>query len=183
MKLHPSEQHKPANLPPTDSTTFGGGCFWSLDEPFRCLRGVHEVVCGYAGALKDESGSDAIGRAEVVQVRFDPGVILYRDLLEVFFALHNPLASYRTTTTRWSSYRSIILYRNVAQKEVAEAILAKLEGETQSVSTELAPLSDFVPAEDRHQGYYRCDPSRPYCRAVIEPKLTRLRTLFQEKLK
>ncbi|MDH7502526.1 MAG: peptide-methionine (S)-S-oxide reductase MsrA [Verrucomicrobiota bacterium] len=160
--------------------TLGGGCFWCLEAVFEGLPGVKCVVSGYAGGHKanptyKEVCSGLTGHAEVVQIEFDPRTISYEELLDVFWAAHDPTTLNRQGQDVGTQYRSIILYHDERQRQVAtesiDAISKRIE---RRVTTELRPLTAFYPAEKYHQDYYRNNPSQSYCRIVIRPKLEKL---------
>lgn len=183
----------PSASPPATSrtATFGGGCFWCLDEVYRQLRGVQHVISGYAGGgtrnpSYREVCSGETGHAEVVQIEFDPGQISFRDLLEVFFTVHDPTTPDRQGADRGTQYRSIILYHDEEQRETAERVMAEL-GERgvwkDPIVTQLVPAGDFWRAEESHQEYYRRNPNQPYCQIVIAPKVAKLRRTHLERLR
>lgn len=151
------------------------------------LKGVESVASGFSGGklvnpTYREVSSGRTGHAEVVQVKFDPEVISYEELLKIFFAMHNA-SSIDPTDSRWSQYRSIILYHNDTQKQIAEKVKQEIAQLTErSLLTEIVPFVAFYKAEDYHQDYYRKDPSKSYCQNVIEPKLAELRKLLILKL-
>lgn len=177
--------------PRREVATLGGGCFWCLEAVFERLQGVERVVSGYAGGSVadpsyEEVCSGRTGHAEVVQVTFDPGVLPYRDLLEVFFSIHDPTTLNRQGPDVGTQYRSVILWHSPEQEAVAEALLKELEAQRafhDPIVTELAPFTAFYAAEDYHQGYYRQNPRAGYCRAVIAPKLAKFRERWQARLK
>jgi len=160
--------------------TFGGGCFWCLEAVFEKLPGVKSVVSGYAGGHKanptyKEVCSGLTGHAEVVQIEFDPGTISYEELLDVFWAAHDPTTLNRQGQDVGTQYRSIILYHDEQQRQAAaESIDAISKRIGRRVTTELKPLTTFYPAERYHQDYYRNNPAQAYCRIVIKPKLEKL---------
>jgi peptide-methionine (S)-S-oxide reductase len=164
-----------------ETAVFGGGCFWCLETIFGRLKGVSKVTSGYAGGQManptyEQVCSGRTGHAEVFHVEYDPAVIGYRDLLEVFFKAHDPTTLNRQGTDVGSQYRSIIFYADASQKAAAESVIAELGGVggfKQPVVTEVKPLETFYPAEDYHQDYYRRHPENAYCQAVIGPKLAR----------
>lgn len=174
-----------------ETATLGGGCFWCIEAVMKRLEGVGEVVSGYAGGhVADPSYEEvcggATGHAEVVRVRFDPGVISYRDLLEIFFTVHDPTTPNRQGADVGPQYRSIIFHHSEAQREEAEETIRDLEEEglwDDPVVTELEPLEEFYPAEEYHQDYFEKNPSQPYCRAVVAPKVAKLRKKHADKLK
>lgn len=175
----------------TETATLAGGCFWCLEAVFEQLRGVTKVESGYSGGHVRNPGYEAVctgttGHAEVVQVSFDPAVISYRDLLGVFFTLHDPTTLNRQGGDIGTQYRSAIFYHDDAQRRVAEAVKAELEAEhvfDDPIVTEIVPLDAFYAAEEYHREYYRRNPNQPYCRAVIAPKVAKLRSKYLEKLK
>jgi peptide-methionine (S)-S-oxide reductase len=171
--------------------TLGGGCFWCLEAPFELLEGVEQVTSGYAGGHVPEPSygqvsSGTTGHAEVVQVHFDPDVISFRELLEVFFSLHDPTTPDRQGADIGPQYRSIILYHSPEQEQTAQEVIDELESEDiwdAPIVTEVVPLAAFYPAEDYHQEYYRRNPERAYCRTVIAPKMEKLHRSFRSRLK
>ena len=171
--------------------TLGGGCFWCLEAVYDELRGVEDVVSGYAGgAVANPSyaqvGSGRTGHAEVVQVTFDPRQVSYQELLEVFFTIHDPTTPDRQGHDIGPQYRSIILYHSPEQRAVAEQTIAELAAAQlwdAPIVTELAPLTAFYPAEAYHQEYYRRNPEQAYCQAVVAPKVAKARKQFLDKLK
>ncbi|NIP80882.1 MAG: peptide-methionine (S)-S-oxide reductase MsrA [Gemmatimonadetes bacterium] len=174
----------------TETATLGGGCFWCLEAVFERLRGVASVTSGYAGGhVADPTYrqvcAGTTGHAEVVRVAFDPEVLGYRRLLDVFFGTHDPTTPDRQGADRGPQYRSIILYESDAQREVAESVIAELEAEgvfPDPIVTEVAPLEAFYRAEEYHQDYYRDNPGQGYCRVVIDPKIAKLRAGYADLL-
>lgn len=174
-----------------ETATFGGGCFWCVEAIYQDVRGVQQVVSGYAGGAVNnpsyrEVCTGATGHAEVTQITFDPDIIAYEDLLYIFWRTHDPTTLNRQGADTGTQYRSIILYHNEAQKAIAE----KSKQETAAsglwpnpIVTEIAPLTDFYPAEGYHHNYYRSNPMQPYCQVVIDPKVQKFRKAFQDKLK
>jgi peptide-methionine (S)-S-oxide reductase len=177
--------------PEQEVATLGGGCFWCLEAPFDQLEGVEQVTSGYAGGHVPEPSygqvsSGTTGHAEVVQVHFDPDVISFRDLLEVFFSLHDPTTPDRQGYDVGPQYRSIILCHSPEQEQTAREVIEELASEAiwdAPIVTEVVPLAAFYPAEDYHQEYYRRNPERAYCRMVIAPKMEKLRKSFRSRLK
>ena len=175
----------------TETITLGGGCFWCLDAVYRRLRGVTQIVSGYAGGHVPHPTYEAVceettGHAEVVQVTFDPQVISLRDILGVFFTTHDPTTLNRQGADVGSQYRSAIFYHTPEQKTAAEAAIADFtarEVYARPIVTEVAPLTAFYPAEDYHQGYYDQNAWQPYCQIVISPKVAKLRQHYMEMLK
>lgn len=170
--------------------TLGGGCFWCLEAVYQDVDGVDGVVSGYAGGDVPNPSyrqvcSGTTGHAEVVQVTFDPDVISYRDLLEIFFTIHNPTTKDREGADVGPQYRSIILYHDEEQRETAETVIDDLEKNgvfADPIVTEVEPLTTFYEAEAKHQNYYKSNPSLPYCQSVISPKVTKLRQKHADKL-
>ena len=163
--------------------TLAGGCFWCLEAAFERLRGVHGVTSGFAGGASEATtyrevcGGDT-GHAEVVHVRFDPAVISYDDLLAVFFTIHDPTTRDRQGADVGTQYRSAIFHHSEAQRAAAERTIAALAAEgvwSGPIVTEVVPFTRFIPAGPEHQAYYRRNPAQGYCRAVISPKLAKLR--------
>ena len=170
--------------------TLGGGCFWCLDAVFRELRGVRRVESGYAGGYVDDPDYDAVcsgrtGHAEVVRIAYDPTIIAYRELLDVFFTIHDPTTLHRQGPDVGSQYRSVILYHDEEQRRDAAETIASLEAEGRwddPIVTELVPATRFYPAEAEHQDYYRRNTAQPYCQVVVAPKVAKARRRFLEKL-
>lgn len=177
--------------PAHETVTLAGGCFWCLEAVFEQLEGVESVVSGYAGGKRpnptyEQVCSGATGHAEVVQVSYDPGKLMYRELLEIFFAFHDPTTPDRQGPDRGTQYRSAIFYHDAAQRAVAEEVIARLTREqvfADPIVTQVAPLTAFYPAEGYHQGYYRANPNQPYCRAMVAPKVAKLREKYLARLK
>jgi peptide-methionine (S)-S-oxide reductase len=170
--------------------TLGGGCFWCLDAAFRQLDGVEKVESGYAGGrVVDPSYRDVCtgttGHAEVVQVMFDPEVISFRDLLGVFFTIHDPTTKDRQGADVGPQYRSIVLYHSPEQRQIAEQVIDEL-GRAHvweaPIVTELAPMTAFYPAERYHQDYYANNPNQPYCQIVVAPKVAKVRKAYFDRL-
>ncbi|MFB6232504.1 MAG: peptide-methionine (S)-S-oxide reductase MsrA [Salinibacter sp.] len=177
-------------MPNQRKATLGGGCFWCLEAVYEEVGGVSDIVSGYAGGHVPNPSyrqvcNGTTGHAEVVQLTYDPSVIGYRDLLEIFFTIHNPTTKDREGADIGPQYRSIILYHDADQKQTAEALIDDLEAEgvfDDSIVTEVEPLDTFYRAEDKHQNYYERNSSLPYCQAVISPKVSKLREKHAERL-
>lgn len=175
----------------TGVATLAGGCFWCLEAVFERLRGVERVVSGYSGGRAgptsyEEVCGGATGHAEAVQVTFDPEEISYRELLEVFFAFHDPTTRDRQGADVGTQYRSAIFWHAPEQRDAAAALMAELAADgvfPAPIVTELAELREFLPAEAHHQGYFRRNPAQPYCAAVIAPKVAKLRRKLAGRLK
>lgn len=171
--------------------TLGGGCFWCLEAVFEEMAGVERVVSGYSGGHVNDPSyrqvcSGTTGHAEVVEVTFDPAVLPLDDLLRIFFTLHDPTTPNRQGADVGTQYRSIILWRDTAQRESAERIRKEI-GDAgiwdDPIVTELVPFERFWPAEESHQGYFARNPTQGYCRVVIAPKVAKARELFRDRLR
>ena len=171
--------------------TFGGGCFWCTEAVFEQLQGVESVVSGYTGGrvvnpTYEQVCAKTTGHAEVVQITFDPNVISYRELLEIFLATHDPTTLNRQGNDAGPQYRSAIYYHNDAQKTVAQAVIQEwttAQYFPDPIVTEVTPAPEFFKAEDYHQGYYRANPDQGYCQYVVNPKVAKARKAFAGKLK
>ena len=189
MKPNPIPVNNTSNAT-TSRATLAGGCFWCLDAAYRRLRGVKSVVSGYAGGHVANPSYEAVctgrtGHAEVVQVEFDPSVITYRELLEVFFGIHDPTTLNRQGNDIGTQYRSAIFPHDAEQEKTARDFIAELEAEhtfDAPIVTTIEPLGTFYPGEKYHQDYYDRNQNQPYCAAVISPKIAKLRKKFAEKL-
>ena len=178
-------------MPTPELATLGGGCFWCLEAVFEQLQGVHAVRSGYAGGSPPNPSYELVctgttGHAEVVQIAFDPAVIGYREILEIFFVTHDPTTRNRQGPDAGTQYRSVIFAHDAAQRATAEAVIAELTREgifDRPIVTEIVPLDAFYPAEAYHQEYYRRNTRQPYCQAVIAPKVAKLRTAYLDRLK
>ena len=174
-----------------ERATLAGGCFWCLEAVFLELTGVERVESGYAGGhlpnpTYEQVCTGATGHAEVVQVTFDPAVIPYRDLLRIFFTMHDPTTLNRQGADVGTQYRSAIFYHSPAQKADAEAAIAEVAASEVwpgRIVTQVVPLDVFYPAEEYHRDYYRQNPRQGYCQIVIAPKVAKLRKEFFEKLR
>ncbi|WP_041328376.1 peptide-methionine (S)-S-oxide reductase MsrA [Rubrobacter xylanophilus] len=174
-----------------ETATLGGGCFWCVEAVFDELRGVRRVEPGYSGGHVERPTYEQVctgltGHAEVVQVSFDPREISYRELLEVFFAVHDPTTKDRQGPDVGPQYRSVIFYHDEEQRRTAEEVISELEARgiwDGPIVTEVAPFTAFYPAEEYHRDYFRRNPDQPYCRVVIAPKVAKFRKEFLERLK
>lgn len=170
--------------------TLGGGCFWCTEAVFLNAKGVLGVQSGYAGGERPnptyrEICTGQTGHAEVVQITFDPGVISYRTVLEIFFATHDPTTLNRQGADIGTQYRSVIFYHTPEQQQVADEVITDLTAQQiwpSPIVTEVAPLPTFYPAEEYHADYYRRNPLQPYCQAVIAPKVAAFRKRFADYL-
>jgi peptide-methionine (S)-S-oxide reductase len=172
------------------TATLAGGCFWCLEAVYDELKGVHSVESGYAGGHVDNPTyrdvcSGNTGHAEVVQIRFDPGVISYRDLLNVFFTIHDPTTLNRQGGDVGTQYRSAIFYHDDEQKRIAEETIRDLNAQKlwdNPIVTEVTKFEKFYVAEDYHQEYFANNPYQPYCQVVVAPKVGKFRKHFLEML-
>jgi len=174
-----------------ETATLGGGCFWCLEAVFSDLKGVESARSGYMGGRQADPTYEAVcgggtGHAEVVQITFDPQVVSFREILEVFFVIHDPTTLNFQGSDVGTQYRSAIFYHSPGQKAVAEQVIAHLDGAglwNGPIVTEVTPASTFYVAEDYHRDYFERNPYQPYCRAVVAPKVAKFRKYFLEKLK
>lgn len=171
--------------------TLAGGCFWCLEAVYEQLRGVEKVESGYAGGhvpnpTYRQVTTGKTGHAEVVQLTYDPAVVSFRELLEVFFTIHDPTTLNRQGADVGPQYRSAIFYHDEAQRQVAEEVIREMEAAAiwdNPIVTEVSPLEAFYRAEDYHQEYYRNNPYQPYCQVVIAPKVSKFRQKYLANLK
>ena len=188
MEQPPHRQVETSNL---QVATLGGGCFWCTEAAFDELKGVLKVDSGYSGGqVKNPSYSEVCsgdtGHAEVVQVTFDPNAISFKEILQIFFTIHDPTTLNRQGADEGTQYRSVILYHNPEQKSVAEETIKELEAAKlwrNRIVTQVAPFEEFFKAEDYHQEYFRRNSRAPYCQAIIAPKIIKLREHYRAKLK
>ncbi len=174
-----------------EKATFGNGCFWCTEAIFERVKGVLSVVSGYSGGSVKNPGykevcSGITGHAEVVQITFDPSVLTYIELLEIFFKTHDPTTLNRQGADVGTQYRSVIFYHNKIQRETAEEIILELNKEkiwSNPIVTEITEFSIFYPGEDYHQEYFENNSNQGYCRMVIQPKVDKFSKVFKEKLK
>ncbi len=171
--------------------TLAGGCFWCLEAVFDELKGVEDVQSGYAGGTVRKPTYEQVctgrtGHAEVVQITYDPSVISYHDLLEIFFVIHDPTTLNRQGPDSGTQYRSAIFYHSPEQKAEAEKMIAELTATKvwdDPIVTQVVPLETFYPAEEYHRDYYRRNPNQGYCQVVIAPKVAKVRKHYFEKLR
>lgn len=171
--------------------TLAGGCFWCLEAVFEQLKGVEKVESGYAGGSDPNPNYKRVcegntGHAEVVQVTFDPSIISFRELLEVFFVIHDPTTLNRQGGDVGTQYRSAVFFHSPEQEQTTRVVIADLTKEgifNSAIVTEVEPFTKFFKAEDYHQGYFRANPNQPYCAAVVGPKVAKFRKKFLDKLK
>jgi peptide-methionine (S)-S-oxide reductase len=177
--------------PGMELATFGSGCFWCTEAIFLNVKGVEKVESGYSGGkVKNptyrEVCSGLTGHAEVIQVTYDPKVVSYDELLEIFWQTHDPTTLNRQGADEGTQYRSVVFYHNDEQKTLAEGYKKKLteaKAFDDPIVTEISPFTIFYKAEDYHQNYYNLNGSAPYCSFVIKPKLDKFKKVFKEKLK
>jgi len=175
----------------TEIATFGGGCFWCTEAIFRSLKGVETVESGYSGGKTknptyQEVCTGETGHAEVIQITFDPKLIDFRELLEVFWETHDPTTLNRQGADRGTQYRSAIFYHTSEQKEIAEKYKEELNKEkvfNGPIVTEITPFDKFYKAENYHQDYFANNRTQGYCQMVIVPKIEKFRKIFKDKLK
>ena len=185
---------KPANAAtksvPLEEATFGSGCFWCTEAVFQQLKGVKSVVSGYSGGQTKNPTyaqicTGSTGHAEVIRVTYDPTIVTYADLLEVFWKTHDPTTLNQQGADRGTQYRSVIFYHNESQQKLAKDYLKKLDQSgafDKPIVTEISPLKDFYSGEAYHQNYYRDNPDKPYCTAVIKRKVDKFKAVFKDKL-
>lgn len=175
----------------SEKATLAGGCFWCLEAVYDELRGIENVESGYAGGRRpnptyEQVCSGTTGHAEVVQITYDPAQISFRELLDVFFTIHDPTTLNRQGNDLGTQYRSAIFYHDDEQKRIAEETIRELEDDKtwdEPVVTQVMPLTEFFPAEDYHRDYYARNPGQGYCRVIIAPKVAKARQKFLDKLK
>lgn len=174
-----------------ETATLAGGCFWCLEAVYDDLQGVSKVQSGYTGGeTKNPSYQEVCGgrtgHAEVVQITFDPSVVSYRDLLSIFFTIHDPTTLNRQGADIGTQYRSAIYYHSPEQKQIAEEVMAQVSQEKiweNPIVTELAPIGEVHAAEEYHNDYYKRNPTQGYCQAVVAPKVSKFRKKFFDQLK
>jgi peptide-methionine (S)-S-oxide reductase len=171
--------------------TLAGGCFWCLEAVYVELRGVTKVVSGYSGGTVPNPSYQRVctgstGHAEVVRVTFDPAAVSYRELLEIFFTIHDPTTLNRQGADVGTQYRSAIFYHDEEQKHVAEEVIKEITAAkiwSKPIVTQVVPLDTFYPAEDYHQDYFANNPRQPYCQVVVAPKVAKFRKQYYDKLR
>ncbi len=174
-----------------ETVTFGAGCFWCVEAVFLQLEGVHKAISGYTGGTVENPDYRSIctgttRHAEVVQIEFDPGVISFKDLLDVFWHTHDPTTLNRQGNDTGTQYRSAIFYHSDSQRNIAEISKAETDKSNlwnDPIVTEITPIDVFYPAEDYHQNYFELNPAQPYCQFVIHPKMKKFTKDFKDKLK
>jgi peptide-methionine (S)-S-oxide reductase len=171
--------------------TLAGGCFWCTEAIFRDLKGVEKVEPGYSGGRRPNPSYESVctgvtGHAEAIQVTFDPNVVSYRDLLRIFFTIHDPTTLNRQGADVGTQYRSAIFTHSLEQETAAREVIAEVEAEKiwpSPIVTEVTPFTSFYPAEEYHYDFYARNPNQGYCRAVIEPKVVKFRQKYQSMLR
>ncbi len=167
--------------------TLGGGCFWCLEAVYQELQGVQQVESGYAGGATanpsyEEVCSGSTGHAEVVRIAFDPEIVGYRDILEIFFTIHDPTTLNRQGNDCGTQYRSVIFFHSPQQEDIARHVIAEMANVWDApIVTELAPAPTYYKAEDYHQNYFRQNPLQGYCAFVVAPKVAKFRKIFAER--
>jgi peptide-methionine (S)-S-oxide reductase len=185
-----AEGEVPAANDKLEEATFGSGCFWCTEAVFQELKGVKSIVSGYSGGRTknptyEDVSTGTTGHAEVIQVKFDPKVITYDELLEVFWKTHDPTTRDRQGQDQGTQYRSVIFYHNAKQKELAEGYKKKLDAAKafrRPIVTQIVAFKEFYPGEAYHQNYFRTHPENPYC-TMIQHKVEKFREVFRDKLK
>lgn len=191
--LGQKQTKKPIAMNPSDAqlATFGNGCFWCTEAVFLDVKGVSKVESGYSGGtVKNPTYKEVCtgltGHAEVIQITFDPKVVSYETLVEIFWNTHDPTTLNKQGADEGTQYRSVIFYHSEEQKKVAEQYKIQLEASKvyqNRIVTEISPLNNYYPAEDYHQNYYALNQNQGYCQYVIRPKVEKFRKQFQSKLK
>ena len=174
-----------------ETATFGAGCFWCVEAVFLQLNGVNKVISGYTGGSTKNPDYRSVctgttGHAEVVQIEFDPQVISFKELLEVFWHTHDPTTLNKQGNDTGTQYRSAIYYHSETQRSIAEESKVKTDKSelwNDPIVTEITPIGVFYPAEDYHQNYFELNPTQPYCQFVIHPKMKKFTKDFEDKLK
>ncbi len=172
----------------TETATLGGGCFWCLEAVYQELKGVQQVESGYTGGTVPHPTYEQVcegttGHAEVVRVSFDPDVVSYREILEIFFTIHDPTTPNRQGNDVGTQYRSVVFFHSPEQEETARHVMAEMANVWDApIVTELVPAGPYYKAEDYHQNYFRQHPLQGYCAFVVAPKVAKFRKTFAEKL-
>jgi len=172
-----------------EKATLGGGCFWCLEAVFENVKGVEDVISGYSGGLLNNPTYEAVcsgttGHAEVVQITYDPTIVSFKNLLEIFWKIHDPTTLNRQGADIGTQYRSVIFYHDEKQKKIAEESKAEAQKNFSSpIVTEISPLKTFWKAEDYHQDYFKNNPNQGYCQVVVAPKVEKFQKTFKEWIK
>jgi len=173
----------------TETIVLGGGCFWCLEAVYQELRGVQQIESGYSGGTLPNPSYEQVcegstGHAEVVRLTYDPEQVGYRELLEIFFTIHDPTTPNRQGNDIGTQYRSVIYYQDAGQQDIARQVIAEMANVWDApIVTELSPLGAFYPAEDYHRNYYSQHPLQGYCAFVVAPKVAKFRKLFADRVK
>ncbi len=173
----------------TETAIIGGGCFWCVEAQYKMLKGVKKVISGYAGGTVDNPTYKQVcngdtGHAEVVEIQYDPALISFKDIIDLFWLAHDPTTLNQQGADIGTQYRSTIMYLNEEQKKIAEASMAEAQkDQADKIVTEIVPLKKFYPAEDYHQDYFANNPTAGYCRVVVGPKVAKFRQKLAEKQK
>jgi peptide-methionine (S)-S-oxide reductase len=185
----PALSADPAPSGKTESAVIGGGCFWCVEAQYKMLKGVQKVVSGYAGGTVDNPTYKQVcngdtGHAEVIRIDYDPDIITFKDIIDLFWLAHDPTTLNRQGNDEGTQYRSTIMYSSEEQKKTAETSMAEAQKEIQGkIVTEIVPLKKFYPAEDYHQDYFANNPYQGYCRVVVSPKVAKFKKKLEEKAK
>lgn len=183
-------QAESGSLPAESLATFGGGCFWCVEAVFEKVNGVTDVVSGYAGGRRSNPSYEQVctgftGHAEVCQIKFDPSVVSFKELLEIFWKTHDPTTLNRQGPDKGTQYRSVVFYHSDEQKELAEKYKLELDRSgafENRIVTEIKKAPKFYPAEEYHQDFYRRNPNQSYCAAIVRPKVDKFMKVFEDKL-
>ena len=178
-------------MPDLETATLGGGCFWCTEAAFLELKGVEKVESGYSGGTVPNPSygqvcSGVTGHAEAIQILFDPKIISFKEILQIFFTIHDPTTMNRQGADMGTQYRSVIFYHDAEQKKVAEQVIKEVEAShvwNAPIVTQVVPFETFYKAEDYHQNYFRQNSDQPYCQMIIAPKVAKLRKYYRERLK
>jgi peptide-methionine (S)-S-oxide reductase len=189
LTINTYESMQSETVKPLETATLGGGCFWCIEAIYQKLEGVKSVMPGYAGGTTKNPTYEQVctgktGHAEVIQVTYDPSIISFEEILDVFWKVHDPTTLNRQGPDTGTQYRSIILYHNQKQKAIAEKSRQELDKSRfypDPVVTEIVPLTEFYKAEAYHVNYYNNNPNQPYCTYMIKPKLEKFEKIFKEK--
>lgn len=179
----------PAPSGKTESAIIGGGCFWCTEGQYKMLKGVKKVISGYAGGTVDNPTYKQIcngdtGHAEVIEIQYDPSIITYKDIIDLFWLAHDPTTLNRQGNDEGTQYRSTIMYTSEEQKKIAEASMAEAAKDAPGkIVTEIVPLKKFYPAEEYHQDYFAKNPDAGYCRVVVSSKVAKFKKKLEEKAK
>ena len=189
LLVSPALSADPAPSGKTESAVIGGGCFWCVEAQYKMLKGVQKVVSGYAGGTVDNPTYKQVcngdtGHAEVIRIDYDPDIITFKDIIDLFWLAHDPTTLNRQGNDEGTQYRSTIMYSSEEQKKIAEASMAEAQKEIQGkIVTEIVALKKFYPAEDYHQDYFANNPYQGYCRVVVSPKVAKFKKKLEEKAK